>query len=478
MIPYSVPNALLAGNPAAAPEIESLAQNALLLDGLSYRGRAPAHHETRVLNDNGGNPAPIGRWSFQYRTGLTTATFVIGYNQGVEARSATLQISFNGSSVLSTTLLTSTNTYTVTLTGLGYSDYQFVDVVITVQTGSGTPAEWDGTNIFRLYDAYVSPVVSILGSWPGVPTFGAISTANLAQLASAIDWLMQWLTVATPPVLMTQQYRGLASWATTDYIWQGGIAKSNGCDRLMIGVGHITRTNVSEHLEIFINDVLVVTGPTWTAGDAGDYNFDIDISSYSDGVLFALRIMFVCVTGAPDNVGWLESRLIISTIHTQRATYTPATPPTASTIRESITFGTLQSRLNAIGTIVGDVYTRMAAATDVFNRNRMFRWMPAVDDGQRAYFALSHLYIPGTWRNGDALWVRGKNLKIAYGPRQVKADADNAYIVSWAYEEDLISGSDEVQDVLVYLDSFPGLVPGMAYHVLGEDVRAVLTQLR
>lgn len=478
MIPYSVPNNLLTGNPNAAPDLNELREDVLLLDMLSYRGRVPYTDQTRILNDNGGNPAPLGRMSFQFRTGMTTATFVIGYTQGPMLKSATLQISLNGVSALSTALLTSTNTYTITLTGRGYTDYQFIDVIAQVQTGTGVPADWDGGNIFRVYDAYVSPINAVVTtSWPGVPTFGSDSAANLAQLASAIDWLMTRLTVTTPPVFFTHQYRGFASWASTDLVWQGGIAKSNGCDRLEIGVGHVTLTNVSEHLEIFINDILVVTGPTWTVGDSGNYNFDIDISAYADGTLFALRIMFVCVTGSSAPSGWKESRIIISTIHTQRATYTPATPPTVSTIRESITFATLQSRLNAIGTIATNVYNRIQAATDVFDRIRMFRWMPAVDDGQRAYFASQNLYMPGTWRAFDALWVRGSNLKIGYGPRIIEPTDDNAYAFTWTYEQELISG-DEVRDVIVYLDSFQGLYPGMPFYILGADCRAVFSQLR
>lgn len=44
-------------------------------------------------------------------------------------------------------------------------------------------------------------------------------------------------------------------------------------------------------------------------------------------------------------------------------------------------------------------------------------------------------------------------------------------------EQELISG-DEVRDVIVYLDSFQGLYPGMPFYILGADCRAVFSQLR
>jgi hypothetical protein len=466
---YSTPNILLTGNPDAAPDIEELRSNSLLLDMLSYRGSAAFLDQTRILNDNGANPLVLSRVSFIYRTGYTFAVFTLRSN----VSSGTLNLIFNGAVLSSTSISSGLNTVSVAVTGRGYTDYQFVDVIASIAI------TWSGSNVFELLDAYVAPAASVMTtSWPGVPTFGANSAANLAQLATAQQWLMDRINLAVTPLFMTQQYRGMASWASTDPVWQGTIWKTNGHNYLSLIFGHITLTNVAEHIEVFVAGSLAYTGPTWTAGDNGNLNVNIDISGYADETLLSVNITFVCVTGSASTSGWKESRLILANIWTQRTTIAPATPPTVSTIRESITFATLQSRLNAIATITLNAYSRMIAATSAFNNVRMFRWMPAVDDGQRAYFALSNLYIPGAYRGFDALWVRGKNLKIAYGTRKLTTDADNAYKLNFMFEQDLISGSDQVQDKLVYLDSFPGLYPGMDFYILGEDVRAAFAQLR
>lgn len=469
MIGYTTPNTLLSGNPEAAPDINELAENAIWLDMLSYRGRVPFADQVRLLNDNGGNPVVFSRCSFQYRTGLTTATFVLGTNIGT----ATLQIYMNGASVYSAALANGTSTVNVTISGLGYSDYQMIDVIVQAAV------TWSGSNIFRLYDAFTTPYTAVMTtSWPGVPTFGAISVANNAQLASAQEWLMQRMNIVVQPLFFSQQYVSYSSWVNIDQMWSGGISKSNGCDRLRISVGYNVVTNQQERLLIYINDILVVTGPTWTTSQSGNYLFDIDISSYGDGTLFALRIMFECVVGALAGVKWHSSRYILGDIYTTKATPSPATAPTASSIRESLTFGTLQTRLNSIGTICTDVYNRINAATDTFNKVRMFRWLPAVDDGQRKYFSSLNAFLPYGRRAYDALWVRGKGLKLAYGARKVTASLDDSYVLEFPYNEELISGSELVQDELFYLDGFAGLFPGSPYFILGEDVRAAFAQLR
>lgn len=292
---YSTPNALLTGNPLSAADLNVLRDNAMLLDSLSYRGTVPYHDQTRILNDNGANPLILNRMSFQYRVGYTFAVITLRSN----VSAGTLNLIFNGATLSSTAITSGLNVVSVAVTGRGYTDYQFVDVVASIAV------TWSGSNVFELLDAYVSPVASVMTtSWPGVPTFGAISSANLAQLATAQQWLMDRITLATTPLFMSQQYRAMASWASTDPVWQGSIVKANGHNLLSIGVGHITLTNVAEHLEVFVAGSLAYTGPTWTAGDSGNLNVNIDISGYADGTLLPVRITFVVVTGSAATSGW------------------------------------------------------------------------------------------------------------------------------------------------------------------------------
>lgn len=466
VIPYSTPPVFVNGRPLAAAEVNIFADNAATLDMLSYRGRRAWTNQTYRLEAYGGNPSPLGYGAFQFRSGLTTLTVQYGANQSGDS----LKIYLNDVLRSTTTMAAGGGFVNVAISALGYTDYQFIEMRVEVVIAGAR-------GIYDLYDAYVSPVSGIAlsaGTWPGVPSFTDISAAKLNQLSTCEEWLMQRLAVTLQPAFQSQQYRNGEAWNTTQLLWQGGIARGNGANRLNLSLGYYTVTNTAEALKLYVNGSLAVTGPTWSAGQAGNYLMQFDLSAYGDQTNLDVRLDQV-VTGSVSS-GAHPSRYLLQDIYTDRAsTYPYAAAVAQSSPRESMTFTTLQARLNAIGTILSNTYTRINATADVFDRMRLYRWRPVLDDGQKAYF--KDLYVARCRRWTDALWVRGKGLQIAYGTRTITPALDDAYKYDFQYKTEIIGG-DTVQDKLIYLDQYPGLAAGMDFFIIGLDCRAVFEQVR
>lgn len=465
-IPYTTPPVFVTGRPLAAAEVNILSDNAAVIDMLTYRGRRAWTNQTYRLEAYGGNPSPLGYAAFQFRSGLTTLTVQYGANQSGDS----LKIYLNDVLRSTTTMTAGGGFVTVAISALGFTDYQFIEMRAEVVVAGAH-------GIYDLYDAYVSPVSGIslsAGSWPGVPSFTDLSAAKLNQLSAAEEWLIQRLGVTLQPVFQSQQYRNGEAWNTTQMLWQGGIARGNGANRLNLSLGYYTVTNTAEALKLYINGSLAVTGPTWSAGQAGNYLMQADLSAYGDQTNLDIRLDQV-VTGSVSS-GAHPSRYLIQDIYTDRAsTYPYAAGVGKLTPRQSLSWTTLQTQLNAIASILSSAQARIAATDDVFNRIRLYRWRPVLDDGQKSYF--QKLCVARGRRWTDALWVRGKSLQIAYGTRTVKPSLDDAYEYDFQYKTEVIGG-DTVQDKLVYLDAFPGLAPGMDFYILGLDCRAVFEQVR
>lgn len=450
----------------SAADVNLLRSNAAFLDMLSYRSRRAFTDQIKLLDQYGNNPSPLFDGSFQFRTGMTTATFTV-YAQTTSG-THTLRISFDGV-LRSTTVLTggaggTTQTVTITLTSLGLTDYQIVDVTsaITWTSAIGT---------YRMIDAYVSPAsATVSGSWPGVPTFGAVNATNLNQLANAQISLMDRINAAQTHGLMAGFLYPAHAYASTKLLFAGSISRSNGADRLRIEVGVYVTTNVAERVDVLLfSPDVTVNGPSWgPSADQIQYLFDIDISSRTADVPFAFAINQVVTTGSPDGPGQIGSRYIFYSIHTARASYSAPTLPALMSPRQSLTYTALQTALNQIATATLNAYNRVNGSPDIFDRIRMFRWRPGSDEGERT--ALKDVYLGVSHRRGDAVWVRGKNVSLCYDHIQLDRKGDQLWGYEFAHQEQVISG-ESVDNKLIYLDSLPGLFPGMTYWIVGDDIR-------
>jgi len=459
--------------------VNILRQNAILLDALSLRGMrafqsaglpSKLNHWPRV------NPLRIWWGSFQYRTGLTTATFAFTF---ASIAAGTLKIYLNGTLRDSVALANGNMTRTITISGLGFTDQQVVEVEVQIAF-SVAPTSEGGS--YLCTDAYVSPysavATGLYGAWPGVPTFGSLSAANLNQLSNASDWLMHRLSVI--PLPLFQSYIAVQSRSSpqTYPLWWGSVARVNGNDKLSISVGYISH-NQSEVLKLYVNGVLAATSPTLTGnGSSGIFTLEYDMSALTANTMYPIRIDNVITTGNPSS--YQQPRMSRWSIRDIRAVplsaYAYATPPAESATLESLTFSALQSRLNAIATMLSAIKTRIDACPQLFDYARMYRrryvFSDAFDTGWTDF------QVPSTARAGTLLVVRGKAVQIGYGPITVKSMPDKAAIeYENATETELIAG-ERVDSQTVSLDSFDGLYAGMPYMLRGTDVRYAAEILR
>jgi hypothetical protein len=143
--------------------------------------------------------------------------------------------------------------------------------------------------------------------------------------------------------------------------------------------------------------------------------------------------------------------------------------------RENMTYASLRSVLNAIADIYSDTYA-------------------IIDDNPLA-FARAYVVQPGMYRRpqdwewlyktnkyrfgarrGSRLWVRGRGVKVQYGPITVEKKENN-FEYKFLYEQEIIPG-DKFMSTYVYLDTLPGLFRGMPYYVSGQKIYYAMETMR
>lgn len=454
---------------SALDAVNGMARNARTIDGLSYRGRrAFTNTSIKYVWEYGAQPTVIALGSIQYRTGVTNLNIVIDAPQP-GGGTHSLKVYLDGVLRYTTTLNVARTTYSFAINALGYTDLDIIDVDIR--------DDWTGAIAqAAVIDVYTDAMSGGFAAFGGVPTFGAISLANLTQLADAQQWVLDRLSRTDQMLFMGPLFMAGLGYATSDacVIFDGGISKSNGATRLKINMNYQIIANQSETVTVKL-DGSAVTSATYTLGQAGEQGWDIDISGYTTDAPIRITLEQTVNTAPAAGYPLLGSFYSVIDIYTARATYPVPTLPATYAPRDSLTFANLKIALNQICTVTLDAANRTGSATDIFNRQRMFRWRPAADAGQRTYFQKT-LVARGR-RAHDALWVRGKGLKIGYGAiRITEAIPGQFYEWETQFTQDLITG-DDIETKLVYFDSFPGLDMGMPYIILGDDLRYAAEQV-
>jgi len=456
---------------SAIDAVNGMAKNARVIDGLSYRGRrAFTNTSIKYAWEYGAAPLVIGLGCIQYRTGVTNLNMVIDAPQP-GGGTHSLKVYLDGVLRYTTTLLTARTTYSFAINALGYSDLDIIEVEIRDDWSAGSISQ------AALIDVYMDAMSGGFAAFGGVPTFGNITLANLAQLADAQQRVMDRLNRTDQMLFMGPLFMAGLGYATSDacVIFDGGIAKSNGATRLKINMNYQIIANQSETVTVKL-DGSSVASATYTLGQSGEQGWDIDISAYTTEAPIRITLEQTVNTAPATGYPLLGSFYSVIDIYTARSTYPVPTLPSAYNPLDSLTFANLKTALNQICTVTLDAANRTGSATDIYNRQRMFRWRPAADAGQRDYF--QNVLVARGRRAHDALWVRGKNLKIGYGALRItEANAGQFYKWEMQYTQDLITG-DDVETKLLYFDSFPGLDVGMPYLVMGADLRYAAEQVK
>lgn len=469
MYGYETPPIFRTGAFLAAHELNVLRGNAIVLDQLSQRIEA-AFDSTGAYGDQVSyNLHPLGdfllwRGGLRWRTGHTTLTL-----EGTAASfgSTDLLITVNG--VLKDTVAAATNWSSSFSIAAGYANGDILDIRVTT---SGNASK---TSAFHVEDVYATPVTNLGVAWPGsFATFaGTYTAADLQELSTAQEYLFN--VIAATPFLphLAHVWRNGTHKPQSYTLWNGSVEYRAVGDTIRIA-GNVTFNTTESNLLAFV----ISPGGSYTAtivdgtGLIGTSATFDEVLAFPGGTSVGdyarVHLIDECVIQAPP---WPHNNLYnLLVLRTEPAIAT-ASPPAVSAANTSVTATTVNSRLNAIATMLNTIKTRVDASTS-FTRTRAMRYKYAVDDHQAAKFARTY---PQTFvRRGARLIVKGKNVVLAFGPITFEQDEDGATDYAkfkYMFEQTLIGGETE-ETQRVYLDSIKGLFPGTTYYLIGEIVYA------
>lgn len=475
------------GTEVSATDLNILRNNAEAIKLASVR---PVHTFDigRVLQAQ--NNAWFWRGAFQYRTGLTTARFVIYTKQVSGEGEHDIVIYFDGVEVhrydaASTGLNVGGNTVVdLAINTRGYTDYQIITVECKPEPRSGGGPD-DSTKGFQyVSDAYTFPYSSVsAGTWPGKPTFGLVNSTRLNQLSNGLDYIAN--RVANVPYPLSMNIVNFMGTNNPKYpkFRYFRVRFANGNKRFKTAVYYICQ-QTQAYIRLTIGSVQWNYGP-YTKNQK--VAIDIDVDGIASGLsydsdYFASLEEYVTTPGsnADGHGGFIFSRVWNSALKTYATSYSLAATPATNAILESLNYAALKTRLNTYATIIDDAHTTVVNNPEVFDRGYMFRGRHGVKPDQDEYWATT--FIPGKYREGDVLWVKGQDLKIVYGtyviqPAGSDAQPNDIWEYKFQFEETLLD-SNGLQQSYFYLDQFENLHPGMFYYITGKTIHYAAEHLK
>lgn len=471
----------VADSDSSATAYNQIWENARLVDLISLRARDAFQAHQDPPEDVGTNPLPIWQGGFQFRAGMTTAT--LKWFNSLAGLAERLRVNFNGVQVADDLATAGDQTQTITLTGRGYADRQVIEVKVFIFSNSYPPGDVGGSawGRYQLIDAYASPLAGIMTTaWTPAPTFtNSLDPVKLNQLSNASDFLALRLGLLPMPLFQSFVYATGEYWSGSNKaLWNGGITRSGGFNRLRANVSYDIVSNMGESLRMKINGAVVSSIGPFNAGTKGSHVFDLDLSGYADGTPLRLQYESLITSEPTGNPPQPSRYHLFEAALTPGAGVSMATMPAKCDYLESMTWATFKGRLNALAAIFNAVKARIDAAPDIYDRARFYRHGYGYDDGQKEYFQNRHVPLRKQ-RIGAVLVVRGKGVSLGWGPATVEAPAElgGEYVAKSAYNETLIGG-DKVDTKIVYLDTLPGLEVGAPYVLRGSDIRYAAEYLR
>jgi hypothetical protein len=468
------------GQPLSAEMLNLMRDNALAQSEASYLGVTPHLDRYQVPPENNDqNPVTVWRGGFVFLTEMTTLR-VVTFMSG-QASGDTLRVYRGDGTGTYTdhTLANGLQTFTITINASGYAHGEVVLLRLDLLNGAPSTAHAWGNIDIREVTAYP---VQLSDAFPGVPTFGAITAANLNQLSNCIDWLTRRMGLRYEP-LFQGLIRRIGPYldpdtltTQTDVRISGSIRKSPAQGEIVArGLVYVS-TGSTESIRLNVNGSVVDTYTPPTA--AGTYTWELTASlgAFSTDDLVPWIVDYIRTAGVtdPNRV----NRWSVYEVFTRATTGTPAVLAEQAP-RVPMDFSALQTWLNALCTIVDDTYDRVVANYPVWQGQRAYRMRFAIDDGQVKQFEPWGVATRQS-RTGEALYVRGKGITIGYGSGRFDEKYDpetGAYAFENFRNETVVQG-DQVQTVRYYLDTAPGLPTGAPYNLRGVDLYAAFEQLK
>lgn len=443
----------------SASALKILRNNAAALHGMVRRNHVAQFSNRTIDFATALNPSRIWWGTFEYRIGLTTATLKIFCTPS--GQNENLRVTINGATVYNALMTSGINTVTVTI-GAGLTHGQVCYVVVDAVFSGPPNGAWA---TYMMTEAYTSPASAMISTIYTAPTtFTTLSQTNVNNLVSAQRYVIDRLRTVPMPLQMSLRHVGL--WwephVTPLAIYR--FARTGDKTQLRVTIDWASRGNQNTTFQILINGGLV---DSFSFGDfeTGTHRTDIDITGCTLDVSNRLTFQENIITGPPTWRGAVNTKYSTRLIETINTAYTGVTLPTETAMLESMTFTTLQGRLNSLGTITAGIKTSLDANPVMFDRIPMFSRRGVIVDDHDSYFQKWH--VARKKREGDVLVVRGKNLKIMWGYVTVQ-DVDKPEY-SFSNEENLTSG-DAIETKVFYLDQFDGLYYGFPYFVGGTEL--------
>lgn len=453
-------------------DLDVLGGNVSVLDGLSFRApdviSSSAGKDTSTPNAYTGLATEvIWRGSFYKASGMTDLTI-----EGWAQKGATedLQLFLNGAGML-TQAVPNGAAFTLTCSVASVAVGDVGEVVIQISGARTAPQALAAKYV--IYDAYVGPVV-IIPTWPGAPTFASTySAALLNQLGNCQIYLAaRYAAIPYLPFLAAYYAHGSSVTGDVYPIWWGAVERANGANIMNVRIIQRTIANVSEYYRVKVNGSIVHTGAALAAGQQRDDYLSIDLSALSASTRLEATIESVITTGPTTGAGGQNnSRYDLWAVRMSNSAPALASAPYDFTADESMSNGTLNTRLNAYASTMTAAKARIDANPRIFDRVRLMPRMYGRDTGQWSVFTPANVYAQRFTRKGARLVIRGKGVRVGWGGVSSKSDATttNVYSVDFAHELALTDG-DLYQTKSIYLDALEGLDRGMAYSVIGDDV--------
>jgi hypothetical protein len=440
--------------------VNRLRDAAIDLDGWSYRKQAAFDGNNAGWIWHAASDFRVWWGALRWQTGMTTL-WLDGFASGWG--SATLKVYLNNNPTAAATVILATSWSTSISIASGYAHGDII--LIEVRTNGNTTK----TSRYLVQEVFGTPI-TVASSWPGVPTFAStFDAARFNQLIDAAQNLYDRIAAIPIPPTMGHFFARSTHKVDTVTLYAGSVLRAQSQDRLRI-LGSAEIFNDAEHLKVYIDGVLAHTTATWGINTSQTIDIAITLSnSVGDRAYVQIdEVVTSAVTNDLNPGNDMDSRYTFYAIRAEAATsYPAATPPTAFVGNTSITAATLNSRLNAISTMLSTVNTRLTTASWQWNRGMAVRRRFAIDENQNA--VLGGQYTHSFQRFGDRLIVSGKNVSIGWGGRIVKPQEDAWRMVVYEYAQNktVITG-DKVDVQEVFLDDLEGLYPGQYYAVLGD----------
>lgn len=450
----------------SAAEIGMLRDNAILLDQLAYRRMAcfdsSAGPDTGAVDLHSSGDIRVWWGSIYYQDGMEDLVIA---GEASSYGSAFLRVYINGASNSDITM-GATFVHTIDIS----SGYSAGDVIIVEIRTIGNTTK---TSKYLIKDIYATPL-TVATDWPAsLPTFaGTYDADSLNTIVQAQQHL--WERICAIPITPTTAH----VWAPATHkveshtLYTGAVGRYQDEDQLHI-YGNVQINNTEEHFTVDVGGVTAYTSPDYILGQSVPIDVFIALA-HTMGTRAEVRIKAVVTddSNQPAAGGGTNSRYNLWLMRSRADTVTPypvQAPPDELLSNTSYASTAVDNCLNDICDMLAAIKAQIDGAPALWNRARACRARYAQDDRQNTKLMRRHPLA--FQRLGDRLIVRGKGASIGWDATTVKSketglDYDD---YTFAHEESIIDG-DKADTVTVYLDTLPGLYPGMLYYVFGTGV--------